>query len=307
MTFENRIRMVLKNEAEKIQPHSDMKERIFSKIETGNKRVKMTRKRLVAGIIAACLLIPTASLAGYSYIADQIWGSSENIKQIGGTQEDYDRFESKLIHAKETLSLKEFTQFIVLLKDMAYYHLKMADMKGNLHPERLSSGERAEYEQLKKEIEPFFDKLNKALTAKDGVEFIPVEEAQSVLSFPVKHPAYIPDGYKLVAKSGLKIKDKIIPHINMQYKKDNESILILLLQSERNQPQSNMLHRYDHISKYSLKGYKAMYGEGSGNGEGYNGIMLWIPKTNKYGSYEIYVTGKLEKTELEKIALSILE
>ncbi|GIM45836.1 hypothetical protein DNHGIG_13850 [Collibacillus ludicampi] len=160
MNFENQIRSVLQENAQKIKPSAELKEKILSRIEFKNGGAKM-KKRLIAGALVAVFLIPSGAFA-YSYLVDQVYGSKENFIQAGGNQKGYEHLESKLQRAKSTLSAEEFGQFILLLKDMAYYNVKMADIHGNLHPERLSAEDQKKYEQIKKEIQPYFDKLNSA-------------------------------------------------------------------------------------------------------------------------------------------------
>jgi hypothetical protein len=239
-------------------------------------------------------------LAGY--MADQIYGSGENIKKIGGTQEDYERFESKLQKARDTLGIKEFGQFVLLLKDMVYYHFKMADLKGNFHPERLSAEEQKEYDQVVEKLQPYFDKLNAASGVVE-MKAISIEESQKMLSFPIKHPTYLPTGYELSEGSGyLPSIEGAKPSVHMQYSKDQDALLIL--QFEMKQPPEKMPFKFDKENEYSLEGYGAIYGEGGRKEE--SGLVIWVPKKGEHSSYEIFVTGKLEKDELEKIALSVL-
>lgn len=123
------------------------------------------RKRanwLVAVVIAAVLIIPSGAYAGYTYLADYIYGSEKNITAIGGTAADYQRLETKLRAAQEQLSTEEFAAFMEVLLDFGKFALTHADYRGQLHPEEWSIEEQQMYNQLAEELEPFFDKLSNA-------------------------------------------------------------------------------------------------------------------------------------------------
>lgn len=159
MDMEQRLRIALKQEAATLTPEPELKDKVMNRIPFKKERRKM-KKRIIASIVVAVLALPTAAFAGYSYLADQVFGSANALQAHGGTQEQYDHFESKLQDAKKKLTLREFTEFVGLLKDITYYNLKMVDRKGNLHPDQLRAEDRAEYERLLQEVQPYFDKLN---------------------------------------------------------------------------------------------------------------------------------------------------
>lgn len=120
------------------------------------------KKWLVASIVAASLLIPTGAYAGYHYLADSIYGSQDNVAQIGATQQKYDELEAKLQKAEQSFSEQKFTQLMALLKDLGRYNVKIADTEGVLHPEQLSADEQEAYKSLTAELEPYFAQLNEA-------------------------------------------------------------------------------------------------------------------------------------------------
>lgn len=117
------------------------------------------KKWFVATIVAAALLIPTGAYAGYNYLADSIYGSSDNLIQIGGTQQKYDELEAKLQQAKASLSEKNFTEFTSLLKEIGRFNLEIAAADGVLHPELLSSTDQKRYELLTAQLAPYFKQL----------------------------------------------------------------------------------------------------------------------------------------------------
>lgn len=161
MHIEDDIRLEYQKKAESVKPPRELDERIrlsFGGL-TRRKEQPLMKKRLMTGIVAAALMIPTGVFAG-SYLADQIFGSKENMVKHGGTEEKYDRFEAKLQAAKEKLSEQEYEQFAAKLKLLAELQLKTADEQGNAHPDRLQGADREQFEQISKELEPFFSKLS---------------------------------------------------------------------------------------------------------------------------------------------------
>lgn len=60
---------------------------------------------------------------------------------------------------KEVFHTIEYNQFISLLKDIAPYQLKIYQANGCI--EMLKEEEKHVFNQLKKDLEPFYDKLDK--------------------------------------------------------------------------------------------------------------------------------------------------
>lgn len=123
------------------------------------------RKRanwLVAVVVAVVLIIPSGAYAGYTYLADYIYGSEKNITAIGGTTSDYQRLEAKLRVAQEQLSSEEFAAFMEVLLEFGKFALTHADLRGQLHPEDWSIEDQQVYNQLAEQLEPYFDKLSNA-------------------------------------------------------------------------------------------------------------------------------------------------
>ncbi|MEI0737652.1 DUF3600 domain-containing protein [Paenibacillus sp. JTLBN-2024] len=117
------------------------------------------KKRLLAGIAAVAILIPSAVFAS-SYLADEIFGSVKTIEQHGGSQESYQEIEGMLQTAKSKLSEAEFKEFMELFKEMVQLKLKMTDEKGIKLEEKLTQEEKQRFEQLVSKLAPFFEKIN---------------------------------------------------------------------------------------------------------------------------------------------------
>ncbi|ULO06519.1 DUF3600 domain-containing protein [Paenibacillus sp. 19GGS1-52] len=161
MNLEEELRTVLREETRNWIAPPELQGKILKQVLStqGGRRMK---KWLVASIVAVSLLIPTGAYAGYHYLADSIYGSQDNVTQIGATQQKYDELEAKLQKAKQSFSEQEFTQLMDLLKKLGSYNLKIADAEGGLHPEQLSADDQKSYKSLTAELEPYFAQLDVA-------------------------------------------------------------------------------------------------------------------------------------------------
>ncbi|WP_458464240.1 DUF3600 domain-containing protein [Paenibacillus sp.] len=121
------------------------------------------KKRMLAGIAAVAILIPSAAVAA-SYLADDIFGSSTIIEQHGGTQEDYQAIEGMLQAAKGKLTEDEFKEYMELTKQLVQLKLKMTDENGVKHEEKLTKEEQQQFEQLASKLAPYFEKINETTT-----------------------------------------------------------------------------------------------------------------------------------------------
>ncbi|WP_225442654.1 DUF3600 domain-containing protein [Paenibacillus lycopersici] len=121
------------------------------------------KKRMLAGIAAVAILIPSAAFAA-SYLADDIFGSSAAIEQHGGTQEEYQEIEGLLQAAKGKLTEDEFKEYTELTKQLVQLKLKITDANGVVHEEKLTKEEQQRVEQLSSRLAPYFGKINGAVT-----------------------------------------------------------------------------------------------------------------------------------------------
>jgi hypothetical protein len=171
MSLEHNLRQALQEEAEGWSAPPELKGRILNRItpRQGGRRMK---KWLVATIVAAALLIPTGAFAGYTYLADSVYGSQDNFARSGGTRQAYEELEAKLQQAKSSLSDDDYAALTALLHEIGSYNLKIADAEGDLHPEKLSSTDQESYKKLTVELAPYFQKLEqtKSTVIRDSVE-----------------------------------------------------------------------------------------------------------------------------------------
>ncbi|KAA8784942.1 DUF3600 domain-containing protein [Paenibacillus amylolyticus] len=122
--------------------------------------VQRSKTWRVTILLLAALLIPTGAYAGYTYLADSIYGSRENITPLGGTAADYERLEAKLQQAKAHFTESEFGLYMGLLKQFGQMALIHADAQGKMNPDSWSIEEQEKYKQITAKLEPFFDKIN---------------------------------------------------------------------------------------------------------------------------------------------------
>lgn len=168
MKLEEELRGALTSHSMEWRAPEEMKENIMR--ETFGKTRRMRPgKWAAAGILAAVLLLPTGVYAGYHYLADSVYGSQKQFQQLGGTLAQYEELESKLQAAKASLQPAEFDRLQSLLHELGTYNAKIADSGGLLHPDRLSSGEQKEYEDLTSKLQPLFAKLNTGGQTSAGV------------------------------------------------------------------------------------------------------------------------------------------
>ncbi|WP_134682791.1 DUF3600 domain-containing protein [Brevibacillus migulae] len=310
MPIEEQIRPEMKKAAGSMEVPRDLDERIRSSIQGMTRPAKLAgtvgnKRRLVAGVIAATLLIPTGVFAG-SYLADQIFGSMENVQKHGGSAAEYEKLEAKLQQAKEVLGEQEYSEFADKLQRFAELQLRITDTEGVVHPERLQGEEKRQYEQVMQELAPYFEKLNQTASVEEELEKLTLEEAKKRVSFPFRHPRYVPEGYVLQRGEGSVWKgvENQAPAITLEYQKGSASILVTYVQLDSDSKPS-MPQAYSKETEYTLDGYVAQYGEEGKNGR--NGLQITVPRRGEQSAYAVYAFGPIEKGELEKIALSVVK
>ncbi|WP_268626820.1 DUF3600 domain-containing protein [Paenibacillus alvei] len=150
MSIDKELREELRQAADSLHCPPDLYGRVRQSyqhyVDDKKSRYSM-KKRVLAGIAAAAILIPSAAFAA-SYLADDIFGSSETIEQHGGSQESYQEIEGILQTAKDKLTEDEFKEFMGLFKQMVELKLKMTDNKGIKHEVKLTKEEQQQFQQL---------------------------------------------------------------------------------------------------------------------------------------------------------------
>ncbi|MBE5093359.1 DUF3600 domain-containing protein [Bacillus thuringiensis] len=168
MSLDCRVRESIQEEAKGIVAPPDLKEKVIVQIKMKHGRSKR-KKRLIAGVLAAALLIPTTGFAYQSIMADGIYGSFENLKKHAGTMtlEAYMRFSAKLSEAKDEMGTKEYEEFTKELKKLTNAKLTYGDSNGNIDYDQLLPAKKEELKKVVMELHPYFDKLNGHKSSKE--------------------------------------------------------------------------------------------------------------------------------------------
>lgn len=151
-----------------------------AKSEMGGKRNRSLRKRLAIVIIAACLMIPTGAFAYQALLADDLYGSFDNLKKraLNMTMESYLIFNAKLNQAKGDLGKEEYKQFKSILHVITSAKLDYGDTNGNIDYSQVPAAPLAEIRGAMNDIQPYFDRLNglpsskEVLTAEEYEQYI---------------------------------------------------------------------------------------------------------------------------------------
>ena len=168
MSLDCRVRETIQEEAKGIVAPPELKEKVIVQI-TMNRGGSKRKKHLIAGVLAAALLIPTTGFAYQSIMADGIYGSFENLKKHAGTMtlEAYMRFSAKLSEAKDEMGTKEYEEFTKELKKLTNAKLTYGDSNGNIDYDQLLPAKKEELKKVVMELHPYFDKLNGHKSSKE--------------------------------------------------------------------------------------------------------------------------------------------
>ncbi|MGC5772792.1 DUF3600 domain-containing protein [Paenibacillus pabuli] len=162
MSIDKELREELRQVADSMHCPPELYGRVQQSYQhyVNDKRGRLSmKKRMIAGIAAVAILIPSAAFAA-SYLADDIFGSPTTIEQHGGTQEEYQEIEGMLQAAKGKLTEDEFKEYMELTKQVVQLKLKITDEKGVKHEEKLTQEEQQQLEQLGARLTPYFEKIN---------------------------------------------------------------------------------------------------------------------------------------------------
>ncbi|SFC91846.1 protein of unknown function [Bacillus sp. 491mf] len=168
MSLDYEVRESLQEEAKGIVPSPELKEKVMNqmKVKRGGKSMK---KRLITGVLAATLLIPTSAFSYQSLLADGVYGSFDNVKKHlkNATFQGYMHVNAKLSQAKGEMGGKEYTEFTTLLKAITDAKMKYGDANGNIDYDQLSQEKQEEMMRAYMVIQPYFDKLNGEKSSKE--------------------------------------------------------------------------------------------------------------------------------------------
>ena len=167
MDFERNLKETLINHYDSIEIPSDLKQKLFNRVVDNKHKLNFRYiKRVMVVCFMIFLMVPSLGF-GVSFLANQIYGSAESAKQYGITEPEFLKFNNKLNEASDTLSPKEFVEFIGLAKNLVFFMLKNGDMTtsdrsklGQVDITKLSPDKQKEYSDILSNIQPYFDKLN---------------------------------------------------------------------------------------------------------------------------------------------------
>ncbi|MFP3918351.1 DUF3600 domain-containing protein [Lysinibacillus telephonicus] len=140
-----------------------------AKKEMGGRATRFVKKRLAVAVIAACLMVPTGAFAYQALLADDLYGSFDNLKKhvASATMESYLLFDAKLNQASGELGQEQFEQFKDLLNVFTSAKLEYGDKNGNIDYSQIPAERLEEIKIAMHEIQPYFDKLNGLPSSKD--------------------------------------------------------------------------------------------------------------------------------------------
>ncbi len=126
-------------------------------------------RKIITVMIAAFLLIPSAAMAFNFFLADEFYGSFDQLKKkvAAATMENYMRLNAKLSMAKGELGEEEYEEFKKMLKVISSAKLEYGDKNGNVDYEQLPSDKVAEIKNAMVELMPVFDHLNHVKSSKE--------------------------------------------------------------------------------------------------------------------------------------------
>lgn len=165
---------LVKKEIEGITLPSELHERSRRGIELAQSERESTikrfgRKRITAFLLAVALMIPTGALAYQTLLADEYYGSFENLKKhvASATMEGYLLLDAKITAAKGDLSSSEYEQFRELLQFITASKLQYGNEYGYVDYSLMSAEELEHIKQVMYDIQPYFDQLNDQVSSKD--------------------------------------------------------------------------------------------------------------------------------------------
>jgi hypothetical protein len=140
-----------------------------AKSEMGGKLKRSVKKRWAIAVISACLMIPTGAFAYQALLADELYGSFDNLKKhvASITMESYFLFDAKLNRAKGDLGKEEYEQFKEVLHVITSAKLEYGDKNGNIDYSQVPAQPLEEIKAAMYDIQPYFDKLNGLPSSKE--------------------------------------------------------------------------------------------------------------------------------------------
>ncbi|MED3125379.1 hypothetical protein [Bacillus wiedmannii] len=332
MDFEKYVTNELKRKAVNIEPSPNLEDKVqasFYKYQKmKNKEKTSMKKKLLLGLVAAAILIPTGTFAGTT-LMDKIVGTPEKARQdMGMTEDGYNGVMERIEIAKSIFTEEDFEKYVALLQETYHFYKKVSVVENGERQytatNRLNADEEKRDREVMEQLNTYEERIDQQFT-------YTFEQAEKITGFPIKHPSYIPVGHQLVfeevkAEATL---GKPMPLITMRYEKRNVKkephtsdvelgFTIHQLEIVEGEYKDYFLDRpFDKpskrgqnftgdIKKYTLNGYDVTFGEYKESNV--RAMKIVVPAKEGKNAYQIYINGSiLSKKELEKVILSIVE
>lgn len=156
-----------------IEIPSELRERSRQGVKRAKREMRrepgFISRRLMTVGIAAALLIPTGAFAYQSLLADELYGSFDEMKVhiVSATLEKYLLLDAKLNQAKGVLGEAEYEEFKQGLSVFTDTRIAYGNVNGNVDYEAIPKAERLEVKQALSDLQPYFDQLNDQPAARD--------------------------------------------------------------------------------------------------------------------------------------------
>lgn len=161
MSVDEKLTQHFQEIKEQIKPPPYLKQKVLAKIAENDGSSKM-KKRIIAICLAISFIIPTSALSYTAYLANELYGSFENVLNHFGsaTADSYLLLQTKLLQAKGELSQDDFETFMEQLKVISSMKIEYGDEYGNIAFDLIPEKKVEEFKQALALAQPYFDRLN---------------------------------------------------------------------------------------------------------------------------------------------------
>lgn len=296
----------IKREIEKIE----IPEELHARAELGIKQVKQsgTKKKWypkwVIGAAAILMITGISFSSGGSYLAN---AGEVLIGKLLGTEEQEEIFETfpeeaelyltqteqHLSLARQHLSAEDFADYSQLIEESIKMDLQNAG-NSDVDQDKMDSARLILQKKLKKY--GIHDLTNHT-----------IEEARTMVNYPLNHPTYIPEGYQLIEELILTEETNVgkDPDVSFQYGEIDGEFNFYTFIEKIDSTKWDRLTSYEKLDSYTLNGYtfEHAYDEGK-----YHSNVQAMRVTIPEDDYEVIISASLlSKEEMEKVVLSMIE
>ncbi|MEY9972132.1 bla regulator protein BlaR1 [Lysinibacillus sp. RC46] len=242
-------------------------------------------------------------------IVEKMIGTKEQAFADFHTSENrYEAILEEIEVARNVLTKEEFDQLINLETEEYTITKEMRALGG---PEHFDPDKHKKLEEISKAAGPLWKKIYSHFT-------FTIEEAQELVDFPIKKPAYLPGGYELKkeeVETAITTK-KLNPVIHSEYRGERKFGFKIYQSAILEKPRKPGIIEigkdpfyeriYDNIESYELEGTQFTFAKSTG--ENSKAMKMIVPEKGKDSAYQIVIIDDvLNKAELEKIMISFLK